>query len=119
METILMKVKQMLRECCSKRFLKFSSGCNSVWHEKKLHALYRYSMWFIPILAEYVDHMMCLNVYVCVMESHPVFCMCVYVFVPLFIRQLLSKALCAVITLARKTAGPFIVSGAAVSVQPH
>lgn len=60
--------------------------------------------------------MMC--VYVCVMESQPVF-VCVYVFVSLFIRQLLSKALCAVITRAQDPAGPFIASGAAVSVQPR
>lgn len=50
-------------------------------------------------------------------ESQPVF-VCVHVFVYLFIRQLLSKALCAVITWAQETAGLFIVSGAAVSVQP-
>lgn len=45
METILMKVKQMLRECDgggSKRFLKFSREGNTAWHEKKLHAVYRF-----------------------------------------------------------------------------
>lgn len=79
---------------------------------KRNHVLY-IDLWFILVSA---DHMTC--VYVCVMESQPVF-VCVYVFVSLFIRQLLSKALCAVITQAQETAGPFTVSGAAVSVQHH